>query len=314
MIRRLEMALALDTHRSFQRAARVLGVSQPALTRALQTLEKEFGARLFERGKTECQPTAFGRVVLARARRILSEVAETHRELDLLHDLETGEFRIGLGTAAPQQWVGGAVGELCADNPKLRVRIVEMPGYQHAAALMAGEVDVAVGEPPDLANYPDIVVARLPRRPGAFFCRRGHPLTKLATVTMADIAGFPFAAARLTRRLAANFPAGSAMGSLSADGQYFEPAILCANWTALREIVCHSDAVSARVRALLEMPDNRADFAILPVVAPWLVGEFAMTWRRDRVPHPALKAFRDAVRRNEARTMGGERRTIQAVA
>lgn len=313
MIRRLEMALALDAHRSFQRAARVLGVSQPALTRALQTLEKEFGARLFERGKTECQPTAFGRVVLARARRILTEVTETRRELDLLHDLETGEFRIGIGYADPQQWVGGAIGELCAASPKLRIRVVEMPGYQQAAALMAAEVDVAVGEPSDLAAYPDIVVARLPRRPGAFFCRRGHPLTKLATFTMADIAGFPLAAARLSRRLAVNLPAGSAMGSLSADGQFFDPAILCANWTALREIVLQSDAVSVRVRAVLEMPENQADFAVLPFAAPWLAGEFAITWRRDRVPHPALKAFRDAVRRHEARTRG-ERRAIQAAA
>lgn len=313
MIRRLEMALALESHRSFQRAAHALGVSQPALTRALQTLEKEFGARLFERGKAECQPTEFGRIVLDRARRILAEVAEARRELDLLHGLEAGELRIGLGTAGPQQWVGGAIGELCVHNPNLRVRIVEIPGLEQPAALMDGEIDVAVGDPPDLSAYPDIVVGRLPRRPGAFFCRKGHPLTKLATVELTDIAQFPFAAAKLQQSLAMNFPAGSAMGSMSADGRYFEPAILCANWTALREIVLCSDVVSVRMRALLEAPENRPDLAILPFAAPWLAADFAIIWRRDRVPHPALKAFRDAVRRTEARVMG-ERTTIQAVA
>lgn len=304
------MAIAIDTHRSFHRAAHALGVSQPALTRALQTLEKEFGARLFERGKAECQPTAFGRVVLERARRILSEVAETRREIDLLHGLETGEFRIGIGSAGPQQWVGSAIGDLCADNPKLRVRIVELPGHQHADALMAGEIDVAVGEPSVLAAYPDIVVARLPRRKIVFFCRKGHPLTNLATVEMKDIAAFPFAAPRIRQR--ADLPAGSAMGSLSADGQYFEPAILCANWMAICEIVSRSDAVSARARALLNTPETQADFAILPVAAPWFVTDMAITWRRDRVPHPALKAFRNAVRRSEARVMGGEKRAMQA--
>lgn len=313
MIRRLEMVLALETHRSFQRAASVVGVSQPALTRALQTLEKEFGTRLFERGKAECRPTEFGRVVLARARRILSEVAETRREINLLQDLEMGEFRVGLGVAGPQQWVGGAVGDLCADNPKLRVRVIEIPGPQQAAALMAGEIDVAVGESPDLPAYPDIVVARLPRRPSAFFCRRGHPLTNLATIDLKDIAAFPFVAARLSRRMGLNFPARSPMGAMSADGKSFEPAILCANWTALREIVSRSDVVSGRVRALLETPENLADFAILPFAAPWLIPDFAITWRRDRLPHPALKDFRDAVRRNEATTLG-EKRAIRAVA
>jgi DNA-binding transcriptional LysR family regulator len=313
MIRRLEMALALDTHRSFQRAARSLGMSQPALTRALQTLEREFGARLFERGKTECEPTAFGRIILARARRIVSEVAEARREVDLLHGLETGEFKVGIGSAGPQQWVGGAIGDLCAANPKLRVRNVELPGYQHADALMTGEIDVAVGEPPDLAAHPDIVVARLPRRPIAFFCRRGHPLTKLAKVEMKDIGAFPFAAPRLRRRFGINFPEGSAMGSMSADGQYFEPVILCAAWSVIREIVSRSDVVSGRARALLDTPENRADLAILPFSAPWFFTELAITWRRDRVPHPALKAFRDAVRRNEAIAMG-EKRPVRAVA
>lgn len=311
MIRRLEMALALDTHRSFQRAARAVGMSQPALTRALQTLEKEFGSRLFERGKTECQPTTYGSVVLARARRILSEVAETRREIELLRGLEKGEFSIGIGSAGPQQWVGGAIGELCADNPKLRVRVVELPGHQHAGVLMAGQIDVAIGEPPDLTAYPDIVVSRLPRRPIVFFCRNDHPLTKRATVEIRDIAAFPLAGPRVRHR--ANLPTNSAMGSLSADGQYFEPAILCANWMAICEIVSRSDAVSARARPLLHTPGTPADFAILPVAAPWFVTDMAITWRRDRVPHPALKAFRDAVRRSEARIMS-EKKAMQAVA
>lgn len=313
MIRRLEMAIAIDAHRSFHRAAHALGVSQPALTRALQTLEKEFGARLFERGRTECEPTAFGRIVLARARRIVAEVAEARREIDLLQGLEAGELRIGIGSAGPQQWVGGAIGELCAANPKLRVCNVELAGYHHPDALMAGAIDVAVGEPGDLAGYPDIVVARLPRRPVSFFCRRGHPLTRLAKVEMKDIAAFPFAGPRLRRRFGVHFPASSAMGSMSADGQFFEPAILCATWTAIREIVVRSDAISGRATALLNVPENRADLAILPFAAPWLCTELSIMWRRDRMAHPALKAFRDAVRRNEAIAMS-EKRTVQAVA
>src|SRR5262245_8321023 len=95
MLRRLEMMVAIDTHRSFNRAARALGISQPSLTRALQVLESEVGVRLFERGKTDCEPTEFGRIMLNRGRRILSEMAEARREIALLQGLETGEFRIG---------------------------------------------------------------------------------------------------------------------------------------------------------------------------------------------------------------------------
>jgi DNA-binding transcriptional LysR family regulator len=303
ILRRLEMAIAIDTHRSFHRAARALGISQPALTRALQTLETEFGTRLFERGKSDCEPTAFGRIVLARARRIVSEIAETRREIALMQGLEAGEIRVGIGTAGPQQWVGRAIGDLCAAHPKLRISNIELAGYQQPGALMAGEIDVAIGEPGDLAAYPEIVVARLPQRPVAFFCRKGHPLTKLTRASMEDIARFPFVGPRLRRRFGAHFPMGSAMGRMSTDGQYFEPAILCPNWTAICEIVRRSDAVSARARAIINGSEIPTDIAMLPFTAPWFHTQIAIMWRRDRMPHPALKAFCDAVRRNEAIVM-----------
>jgi DNA-binding transcriptional LysR family regulator len=178
---------------------------------------------------------------------------------------------------------------------------------------MAGEIDVSVGEPCDLAGYPDIVLGKMPARPSAFFCRRGHPLTQLAVVELKDITSFPFAGPRLRQRLSVHFPEASAMGAMTADGQYFEPAIVCASWLAIREIVLRSDVVAARVRALLETPENRNDFTILPISAPWLYAQNSIMWRRDRMLHPALKAFRDAVRRNEAIAMG-DTTTIQVAA
>jgi DNA-binding transcriptional LysR family regulator len=313
MIRSFEMAIAIEAHRNFQRAARALGITQPALTRALQTLEGEFGAQLFERSKGECEPTAFGRVVLAHARRVVAEVAEARREIALLQGLEAGELRVGVGHAAPQQWIGGAIGELSAANPNLRVHNVELPGEEHPGALMAGRIDLAVGEAGDLDGYPDLVLARLPQRPGAFFCRKGHPLTKLPKIELHDIAAFPFAGARLTRRIGVHFPEGTTMGTMSADGRFFEPAITCPNWTTIREIVCRSDVVAIRARALVTASENRGELAVLPFEAPWLHTEYAIMWRRDRMPHPALKAFCDAVRRAEAAAMN-DTRTIQVAA
>jgi DNA-binding transcriptional LysR family regulator len=125
----------------------------------------------------------------------------------------------------------------------------------------------------------------------------------MSSVEIDDIAMFPFVGPRLGRHFGEHFPVGSAMGSMSADGRYFDPAILCPTWTSVREIVVRSDAVSARIRVLLEMPENRGDIVVLPVAAPWFQSAFAVMWRHDRMPHPALKAFRDAVRRNEANVM-----------
>jgi DNA-binding transcriptional LysR family regulator len=306
MIRRLEMLVALDTHRSFNRAARVLGISQPSLTRALQTLEKELGVRLFERGTADCAPTEFGKIMLIRGRRMLSEVAEARREIALLQGLEIGEFRIGAGSYATQLWLGAAIGQLNSAHPRLRVRSAEWLWYQLADALMAAEIDVAVGEASELAGNPEIVVSRLPRRAGVAFCRAGHPLSRRTSIGIADLTTFPLAGPRLPRRIAAHLPAESALGRLAADGLSFQPAILCETIVGIADLVENSDALGIAPRASLARLRQRPSLVVLPFEPSWLCTEQALMWRRDRMVHPALRAFREAARRCEAAVMGGK--------
>jgi DNA-binding transcriptional LysR family regulator len=304
MIRRLEFALAIDTHRSFGRAARALGVSQPSLTRALQVLETELGARLFERDKADCEPTEFGRIVLFRARRMLSELSETKREIALLQGLQIGEFRIGAGMFATQVWMGKAIGELSAAHPKLRVRSIEYFWSQLPDALMAAEIDVGVGEATDLPENSEIVVGRFPRRRGRFVCRTGHPLAKLETVTLADLASYPLASTYIPRRMAVHLPLDSALGAMSGDGRHFVPSILCAAWAGIGDVVERSDALGIAPNAALLALRQRQGLVALPFDAPWMCTEHALMWRRDRMLHPALKVFCAAARRYEAETMG----------
>jgi DNA-binding transcriptional LysR family regulator len=304
MLRRLEMIVAIDQHRNFGRAARALGISQPSLTRALQVLEAELGVRLFERDKAECQPTEFGRIMLARGRRILSELEEARREIALLQGLETGEFRIAAASFVTQLWLGAAIGKVMAGHPRLKVRSTERPWHQLADALMASEVDVAVGEASELHATPDIVVSRLPRRPGVFICRPGHPLVGHNDLKMADLARYPLAGPMLPRRIANHLPAESAVGSLADGGLSFHPAILCESFAGIGDVVEASDALGISPRASLGRLRQRG-FAALPFDASWLCTEQAVMWRGDRMNHPALKTFRDAVRRCEAAAMSG---------
>jgi len=59
-LRQLRHVLALDRHRNFGRAAEAIGLTQPALSRSLQALEDEIGARLFDRDRSRVEPTAVG--------------------------------------------------------------------------------------------------------------------------------------------------------------------------------------------------------------------------------------------------------------
>jgi DNA-binding transcriptional LysR family regulator len=311
MISRLQALVAIDGHRNFQKAAQALNISQPSLTRALQVLERELGARLFERSKSHCEPTVFGEIMLRHARAVLAEIAEAKREIGILQNLEGGEFRIGAGPAVMQLWLGRALGEFSATHRQLRVLNVELPWHELPQAVMAGSVDVAIGEASDLEAYPDIVVGRMPRRRGVFICRQDHPLVSLGRVRVEDFAHYPLASPLLPRRIGMHLPDGSALGALASDMKQFVPSIACATWSAVWDIVESGDALTIAPAALAKtFAPGR--LRVLRFEAPWLCTEYALLWRRDRMPHPALRPFREIARKHEAAEMAEPAPTVLA--
>ena len=97
-LRQLAHLTALAEQGSFSRAAERLHLTQSALSRSLQTLEDELGARLIDRAGKRSTLTPLGEAVLARARRITLEAAEIQRSAELLRQGEAGTIRVGLGS------------------------------------------------------------------------------------------------------------------------------------------------------------------------------------------------------------------------
>ncbi len=98
----LRYALAVDTHRSFSRAARACAISQPTLSGQLAKLEDELELKLFDRSKKPIVPTADGIPLLAQFRQVMLEY---ERAMELAQELNggvAGEYRLGIiPTMAP---------------------------------------------------------------------------------------------------------------------------------------------------------------------------------------------------------------------
>ncbi|WP_040906657.1 LysR family transcriptional regulator, partial [Streptomyces griseoflavus] len=73
-VRHLRALCAIADTGSLHRAARQLGVSQPSLSTQLRRVEQELGGALFVRARTGCRPTPLGRLVLSRARPLVTEL------------------------------------------------------------------------------------------------------------------------------------------------------------------------------------------------------------------------------------------------
>src|SRR5262247_1645468 len=108
-IRVMRHLLALDQQHSFARAARQLGVTQPALSRSIQALETSIGARLFDRGRMGITPTDAGALLIDLVRPIVNESDEADRQLRHMLEARAGQIRIGVGPYPADISVGAAV-------------------------------------------------------------------------------------------------------------------------------------------------------------------------------------------------------------
>ena len=86
---------AVATAQSFTEAARALGVSQPAVSMQVRSLEEAYGVELFARGRHRVEPTELGRALLDAIRPIFSLEAEAAELLGRAGGLLSGHLRVG---------------------------------------------------------------------------------------------------------------------------------------------------------------------------------------------------------------------------
>ena len=290
MLHLMEYALALEKHRNYRRAAEHLRVSQPTLTRAIQELERQLAAPLFERSRNGVIPTVFGDLLLQSARRVALDIGDLKRDIALIKGLDAGELDVGIGPIVAQTWIPDVVAGLLVAHPNLKVRIAGQDWWDLPGALRERRIEIGVGELDFGSEEPDILIEPLPRRPIRFYCRVGHALTAAKTLTLKEIGEYALVSAKMPKRADHYFGGLKALGKLSHDGRYFEPPIECPNFDACRRIVGACDAIGVAPLSMLEQAQDER-IAILPFEAPWLCTNYGILHLRNRTLTPAAIAF-----------------------
>ena len=186
----LKAVMAAVRAESLGRAAEQLGITQPALSRQIQALERAVGTPLLERWARGVRATAAGRSLAADAGRILAALDGLRGELDRAHRAALSRCVIGtVELALAERTVGQIVTALTRRTPPLSVSTLALSTPAQVEALMAGRIDLgfahhgagAAGHPHlgRLAVTRDSVsVALVPA---------GHPLASRTAVRIADL-------------------------------------------------------------------------------------------------------------------------------
>ena len=142
---------------SFSRAAHVLGVTQPALSRQVSLLEAELGCRLLHRHGRGVVPTEAGQRMLAHGQALLAHAEQVKRDVRAVIDTGAGRVSIGLPPRVAHCLTPVLLRAFRDSDPQVAINVVEALSAQLREALLAGRLDLALLYDPPATSQLDCV-------------------------------------------------------------------------------------------------------------------------------------------------------------
>lgn len=189
-LRQLEYLVAVGQAGSVTLAAERMNVSAPSISTALAQLEDELGLPLFFRKHTQGMTvTPAGREIIREAIATLAAARTLSNLAEDFHGTIKGSLNLGCLLTFAQILVPRLRRSFIDLHPDVAFHQIET----HQAALIKGMLDgtLDVALTYDLALPPDLTFIDLGKLPPFVTVPAGHPLTRLETVTIADLAGYP---------------------------------------------------------------------------------------------------------------------------
>ncbi|ALW85206.1 hypothetical protein AUC43_08925 [Hymenobacter sedentarius] len=145
---RLRVFQAVAQHLSFTKAAQGLFITQPAVTKHIRELERQYGQRLLERRGNRVSLTEAGSLLLAHAEAVARSHQQLEDQLHALHDPEeaAGRLRLGASTTLAQYVLPGLLPAFQARYPNVQLTLLNANSEQIAEALLRGELDLGFVE------------------------------------------------------------------------------------------------------------------------------------------------------------------------
>lgn len=143
---RLKVFQSVARNLSFTKASQELFISQPAISKHVQELEKEYNVRLFERLGNKIQLTKAGQLLLDHANKILKNYQKLNYDMNALQQNTTGELRIGASTTISQYVVPEMIAAFHRQFPDVRISMLSGNSREIEYALSSDRIDIGMVE------------------------------------------------------------------------------------------------------------------------------------------------------------------------
>jgi LysR family transcriptional regulator, transcription activator of glutamate synthase operon len=283
-LRQLRYLVALAEERHFTRAAEREHIAQPALSQQIRKLEEEVGVALVERTTRKVSITEAGELLVARARRILSECEAAHAELEALRGILTGHVSVGaMHTMGPVD-VSLALAIFHQRHPGVELTVLEQSSEELAEMLRDDVLDLAYLSVTERIESHGLGLHQLVSEELVVILPRSHPLAERSGVRMRELAGEQFISYREGSRL-------RELLNRAAREAEFDPQVMLESNEShrIRRLVGRGMGVAILPRSDTE--GSGADITVVNLEQPALTRDITLAWRQGRRHPPAVAEF-----------------------
>ena len=189
-LRQFEIFAKLAETANMSEAAVALGLTQPALSQQLRSLEERLGIKLFERVPKGLQLTPSGREMLGPARGVLGAARDFGEAADRVASRPAGTIRFGVTPTIGPYLMPAVIKVLHQRYPELRLYMREGIPVMQQAELRAGELDMVLSPMPISGR--GVHVEPLFREPLRIVAPPDDPLLSRDNLTEKDFEGRTF--------------------------------------------------------------------------------------------------------------------------
>jgi LysR family carnitine catabolism transcriptional activator len=290
-IHELEVFLQIAESRNFRVAAERANVSQPALSRTLQSAEWKLSARLFDRNTRKVELSSAGHELLPIARRIVSEFRGSLSDLSEFIAGRRGNIAVASLPSAAAALLPRAMAEFSRTHPLVSMALQPFPAEKVLTMVSDGSVDFALSIPP--APNGEIAYEPLLRDRFVLICQKTNALASAKKRGWSVFADQPFIASgsvtsvrHITDRV------------LADTGHAIQPRYESSNLAVLGAMVAEGLGISAVPRLALRLIDA-SQLAIIELTDPPVYRELGILTRKGRSLPAAATLFIDLMRTHQ---------------
>lgn len=285
----LRHLVALAEHQSFRKAADVLCLTQPAISRSIQALEEELDVKLIDRDGKRNTLTAYGQQVVASAKRIIFETNELQRGVTLLKEGALGAISIGFGPTPAAMLMAPFLAQIATFTPRVQVNVCRGSVGLLTQALRNETIDIIAIDLRALTAFKDLLIEPLTPVRGGFICRAGHPLMAHADVKLANLLKYPVVSTPLSDEISRNL--AIELGAEAHPSRMM--TISSEDISSLLDVVEATDAVFFGIFATAKSRIAAGKLRVLEVQPhTQRMGQYALVTRAGRSESPPLDLFR----------------------